>query len=644
MRHIDLVVRSAVLAGLLVVAGTCPAAAQSAANVLVVINEASSESIRIGDYYVAKRKIPAENVIRTKATVADEIDRAYYEFEVERPIAERLTREAFQDRILYIVLTKGIPLRIRGTGAIDGTTASVDSELTLLYRKLLGVPTPPAGRTPNPYYLGDKPIDTAKPFSHAAHDIFLVTRLDGFTADDVIALIDRGTAPSREGIFVLDQRASLLGNQVGDNWLNSAAERLKSAGFDGRVVLEGTRSAPASEPSLGYYSWGSNDPAITVRKPAVTFAPGALAGMFVSTDARTFTEPSSTWTVGKWGNRADYHAGSPQSLIGDLIRAGVTGVAGHVAEPYLDGSARPQVLFPAYVHGFNLAEAFYLSIPFISWQNVVVGDPLCAPFRTVEMAAEELAPPPDPETELPKYFSARRLDVLSFHGVRPDIARLMSKASARLLHADLPGAAHALETVTTIEPALNAAHFVLATIYDASGQYDQAIERYHMILETAQNDVRALNNIAYALAVNKKQPKDALPFALKAYSIAHDTNVELTLDLGYAVAARKGTPPNVLPFAPVGYNTAALKAQIADTVGWIYYLLGDPASAEKYLTQAALDSPNHPEVQFHVAVIKASRSEVKEARQSLHRALELDPRLAEREDVKALQLKLGPNP
>jgi hypothetical protein len=37
----------------------------------------------------------------------------------------------------------------------------------------------------------------------------------------------------------------------------------------------------------------------------------------------------------------------------------------------------PQYLFPAYFSGRNLAESYYLSIPGLSWQNIVVGDPLC---------------------------------------------------------------------------------------------------------------------------------------------------------------------------------------------------------------------------------------------------------------------------
>ena len=43
-----------------------PAFAQTAENVMVVVNEASPESVRIGEYYVAKRNIPPENVTRLK--------------------------------------------------------------------------------------------------------------------------------------------------------------------------------------------------------------------------------------------------------------------------------------------------------------------------------------------------------------------------------------------------------------------------------------------------------------------------------------------------------------------------------------------------------------------------------------------------
>jgi uncharacterized protein (TIGR03790 family) len=97
---------------------------------------------------------------------------------------------------------------------------------------------------------------------------------------------------------------------------------------------------------LGYYSWGSNDPAIRTRHLDMAFLPGALAGMFVSTDGRTFKEPPASW-VPSDDARNGVFGGSHQSLTADLIREGVTGASGHVDEPYLDATIRPDILFPA---------------------------------------------------------------------------------------------------------------------------------------------------------------------------------------------------------------------------------------------------------------------------------------------------------
>ena len=114
------------------------------------------------------------------------------------------------------------------------------------------------------------------------------------------------------------------------------------------------------------------------------FVPGALAGMFVSTDGRTFTEPPADWVP----NDPKRPGFGSQSLAGDLIRDGITGVAAHVTEPFLDATIRPQVLFPAYLAGFNLAESYYLAMPFLSWQTVIIGDPLCVPFPRKALTAE----------------------------------------------------------------------------------------------------------------------------------------------------------------------------------------------------------------------------------------------------------------
>jgi Tfp pilus assembly protein PilF len=362
---------------------------------------------------------------------------------------------------------------------------------------------------------------------------------------------------------------------------------------------------------LGYYSWGSNDPENRLRRLNLTFVPGALAGMFVSSDARTFMEPPADWNPGTWDNKATHFAGSPQSLAGDLIREGVTGVAGHVAEPFLEAAIRPNILFPAYLSGFNLAESFYLAMPFLSWQTVVVGDPLCAPFRTRFLNAAEIDPGVDEATEYPKYFSNRRLRTISvaaYQNIRihPDTIRLLLHAEVRLMKQDKQGARELLEEAILRDSRLVLAQMMLANMYEQDAEYDKAIERYRRVLQLFPDSPTALNNLAYALAVRKGQPMEALPLAEKAYT------------------AGKGSP------------------NVADTLGWVRHLAGDDAGAIGYLEEAMKSAAQNPEIHLHAAIVYAGLGKTNQASQSLARALSLDPKLAARDDVKSLQSKLTP--
>ncbi len=306
-------------------------------------------------------------------------------------------------------------------------------------------------------------------------DIYLVTRLDGFTVQDAIALIDRATTPSREGRFVLDERAALV-DSGGDRWLRAAAERLREQGLGDRVQLdESTKVLTKEAGVLGYYSWGSNDPAIQIRDFDMQFVPGAIAGMFVSTDARTFKEPPAAWRPSNDGRRESIFGGSHQSLVGDLIRAGVTGAAGHVDEPFLDATIRPEILFPAYASGRNLAEAYYAAMPYLSWQTLVIGDPLCAPFPHAPLATLAIDPGLDASTELPGYFAKRRLASFAA-SFNKDAAAQFVRSESRSARKDTAGVRQALEAAVAAEPRFSLARLQLAELAEAAGD-DAARDR-----------------------------------------------------------------------------------------------------------------------------------------------------------------------
>jgi uncharacterized protein (TIGR03790 family) len=341
---------------------------QTPDSVLVVVNQPSALSRQIGEYYAQRRKIPAANICRINAATDEEISRSDFDGQISRPLQNYLRSQHLAEKVLYIVTTAGVPLKIRGNLGLAGEAASVDSELTLLYADMHGRPHAIPAGIPNPFFG-----KTGAIFRHPDFPIYLVTRLAGFDFEDVKGMIDRSLAARNRGKFVIDLKGS--DNTRGNTWLLQAAQQLPRE----RVVLDRTRAVLDRQTDvIAYASWGSNDPDRKARHLDFHWLPGAIMTEYVSTNARTFARPPDTWNIGGWGDPKASYAGSPQTLTADYVHDGVTGASGHVYEPYLQLTPRPNILLPAYYHGRNLAESYYLAIPMLSWMNVVIGDPLCA--------------------------------------------------------------------------------------------------------------------------------------------------------------------------------------------------------------------------------------------------------------------------
>lgn len=355
--------------------------------VLVVANLRSEESRRLARVYLRSRDLRASHLVELSLPKVEEIDRPVFERMLVGPLVSWWNATPDSLRPQYIVLMRGVPLKIRGGGGRDADQSAVDSELTLLPRLARGETIVTRGKLPNPYY--EPSLSGPFPaFARRERNLVLVTRLDAFSAAEVESLITRSIAASEAPAdlpgpqsalrcVLLDQKeASRM--DLGNRWLRDAARSVASAGAE--AVLDSTATylteLPADRALIGYASWGSNDPSYR-RQSRLRWQPGAIATAFVSTSARTLREPPQRWMPGRADERERQFGGSAQSLIGDLIRDGCTGAAGSVYEPYLDGCVRPEFLFSAYLSGRTLGESFYLATPFVSWMGVVLGDPLC---------------------------------------------------------------------------------------------------------------------------------------------------------------------------------------------------------------------------------------------------------------------------
>jgi len=359
--------RNAVIYAALLLPAVYAARAQTPGQVLVVENRRSAASREIGDYYIHHREIPPANLCVIDTVPDETISRAVYEKDIEVPIGQFLKKQGLQEKILYIVLTKGVPLRITGTGeAMRSDVSSVDSELTLLYQRLRGAVIPLPGPVRNPFF---RQRDT--PFTHPVFPMYLVTRLDGYNMAEMRALVDRGLQARNTGRFVIDLRGD--DRTPGNQWLRAAAFLLPK---DRVFINESADVLTGLDNVIGYASWGSNDGARKHRFLHFRWLPGAIATEFVSTDGRTFRQPPENWEIGDWGHKGTWFEGSPQTLAADYIHEGATGASGQVYEPYLDFCPRPDFVLPAYYSGRTLAESFYMGIAGLSWMNVVIGDPL----------------------------------------------------------------------------------------------------------------------------------------------------------------------------------------------------------------------------------------------------------------------------
>lgn len=371
---------------------------QDVDRVVVIRNDNSPISRAVADDYAQRRGITnlleIHSVDSAKGSDRETIPYADFKDEIETPLRAFLSSHP---RIDFIVLTKGVPIRIEGAPGlgVDAKRPSLDSFLGAIdYEK-------------NPDLITVKLIDgqftgTARAnrfwnsherFSHARFGGYLVTRLDGYTEADAKALTTRSLEAEKQpptGGILLDtcpafgyadsknQPPPLLkkpavagkGTEVGELSYDqynadmcSAAELLRSRGIS--VDLTKTDPFVGDRAGLmGYISWGSNDRHYDEHAyHTLRFAPGSLCETAVSTSARTFLPT---------------HGG--QSLITDLIAQGATGVKGYTDEPLLQAIASPTILFDRYTHGWTLAESFYAASRFVGWEDIVIGDPLCRPY------------------------------------------------------------------------------------------------------------------------------------------------------------------------------------------------------------------------------------------------------------------------
>ncbi len=357
-----------------------------ASRVIILANSDDPDSVRIARHYAEVRAVPAANLVVLPMPQIETITWREFVTTIWDPLVAQLVRERwieaipmsttdavgrqkyapYRHRIAALVVCRGVPLRIAHDPAlyVDAppftvrsefrtNAGAVDAELSLM-----AIPNYPINAfVPNPLFQNEHPTL----FELAT--VVKVSRLDGPTANDALGLVDRAVAAEKSGLLGRAYVDISERDPVGNAWLEATAKQLLELGYDTDIDR-----APATMPVTAridapvmYFGWYGGNVEGPFMLPGFRFPPGAIALHIHSYSATTLRSATSGW-------------------VGPFVARGVTATMGNVYEPYLQFNHRPNLLLRALAKGQNLVDAAYFALQALSWQEVLVGDPLYRPF------------------------------------------------------------------------------------------------------------------------------------------------------------------------------------------------------------------------------------------------------------------------
>jgi uncharacterized protein (TIGR03790 family) len=389
--------------------------------ILVLANKNAWGSVGLAKYYMEKRGIPKKNLLQLWVTDKEGCSREDYNRNVVPRVREFLQKNDPFGNVRCLVTLYGLPLKISPPEVtkeekreveelrakqqklsealkalpkeekerrkrfeselkkirkrIETLTktdyrSAFDSELALVRVENYHL----SGWVPNPDFVGFK----NKKLKISADKVLLVSRLDGPTEDVVKRIIDDSVEAEKEGLkgkAYFDARWPMpeegKGKQAGsgygfyDRSIHLAAEKVMQSRRMPVVVNDKQELfQPGECPDAALYcGWYS----LARYVDAFSWKPGAVGYHIASSECATLKGKESQ----VWCKR--------------MLEKGVAATLGPVSEPYLQAFPIPEAFFGLLLDGrYTLVECYALTLPYLSWQMVLIGDPLYRPFKANE--------------------------------------------------------------------------------------------------------------------------------------------------------------------------------------------------------------------------------------------------------------------
>ena len=371
--------------------------------VLVVANLNAAKSRGLAKYYMRRRHIPEQNLVLLFMTDNETCSRLEYTTKAVPPIKRFLDRNS---DIRAVVTMFGVPLKIAPASKTQAqlarlnafetkkkaletslnssarpdpeklkqlaalkelknaylrnidTAASFDSELALVKKNRYRLEM----WQPNPYYLGFRGMSVPVKKS----EVLMTARLDAASPSIVKRIIDDSIEAEQKGLegkAYFDARwkdpggKKLSGYAFYDRSIHLAAHIIaKSHKIPVIINDDNTLFQKGQCPDTALYcGWYS----LARYIDAFTWSKGSVGYHIASSECSTLKNANT----GVWCKK--------------MLDNGIAATIGPVGEPYVQAFPVPEIFFKYLAQGyFSLAESYLISLPYLSWKMVLVGDPL----------------------------------------------------------------------------------------------------------------------------------------------------------------------------------------------------------------------------------------------------------------------------
>lgn len=339
----------------------------SGLNVMVVVNQNSTNSIQLGNYYCERRGVPPQNLVRVDWSGGNTSwTRTQFETVLRLPLQNALAARRLTNQIDYVVLCMDLPYQvIESTG--NPITSGINSTTAALYYGFhadgcsgdcpAGLPSCNLpGETTN-RYAGSEGIFRQTPPVSMSSNAWLTFLLTATNLSQAMAVVDRGVVSDfsfpTQKVFLTksyDGVRNLRYLQANDVILNT---RIRG---NSTVVLTNTSTTSGLGPMAGFQNGVQ---VFSIDNLGV--ASGAMMDNLTSYGGLLFNFNEHTTAL-------------------DFIHSGATASYGTVVEPCAYAEKFPAAQNYFYqARGFSIGECYYQSLtnPF---QGILVGEPMAAPY------------------------------------------------------------------------------------------------------------------------------------------------------------------------------------------------------------------------------------------------------------------------